>query len=237
MPRELVAVAPRTPVLWQYEDRPLGPTQIRIRTEFASPKHGTELVDYRNDPVANRPYDPSLGAVVPRPTEEGRRAFPRPLGNMAVGVVAEVGEAVGRYRVGDRVFGHFPIRETQTADEAHADPLPEGLSSEAAVCLDPAVMALAMRDAGIKLGDRVTVFGLGAIGQFAVQLARLAGAARVFAVDPIANRRELACAFGADVVLDPNAGDGDVGLALRRLTGTVPENPPSQPQTRVVGGY
>ena len=71
MPRELVATAPRTPVLREYEEAPLGPMQIRIKTEFASPKHGTELVGYRNDPVANRPYDFAWGANIPRPAEAG----------------------------------------------------------------------------------------------------------------------------------------------------------------------
>ena len=83
------------------------PTQIRIKTEFASPKHGTELVGYRNDPVANRPYDFAWGANIPRPPDAGPQGFPRPLGNMAVGTVAEVGPEVTRFAVGDRVFGHF----------------------------------------------------------------------------------------------------------------------------------
>lgn len=237
MPRELVATAPRTPVLREYDDPPLGPTDIRVRTELASPKHGTELVGYRNDPVASRPYDPEWGAVIPRPPEEALAAFPRRLGNMAVGTVTNIGSDVTRFVVGDRVFGHFPIRETQTVDQARADPLPEGISAEAALCLDPVVMALAMRDAGIKLGDRVAIFGLGAIGVIAVQLARLAGAAEVVAVDPIANRRDLAMAFGADVAIDPAGVDGDVGLAIRRLTRH--DAPPAAPEPprRITGGY
>src|ERR687890_2108173 len=82
-PHELIAVAPREPVIREYEEPPLGPTQIRIKTEFASPKHGTELVGYRNDPVANRPYDFAWGANISRPSPPP--GFPRPLGNMAVG--------------------------------------------------------------------------------------------------------------------------------------------------------
>ena len=237
MPRELVAVAPRTPVLREYEEPPLGERQIRVRTEFASPKHGTELVAYRNEPAARRPYDPVLGAFVRRPEGEAPVAFPRRLGNMAVGVVAEVGPGVTRFSVGDRVFVHFPIGETHTVEETDADLLPAGLSPEAAVCLDPAVMALAMRDAEIRLGDRVAVFGLGAIGLMAVQLAHLAGADWVVAVDPIAARREVALALGADVALDPLADDGDAGLAIRRLTdpGTEAASEPAPP--RIVGGY
>jgi threonine dehydrogenase-like Zn-dependent dehydrogenase len=236
MPRELIATAPRTPVISEYEEPPLGPTQIRIKTEFASPKHGTELVGYRNDPVANRPYDFAWGANIPRPPDVGLQGFPRPLGNMGVGTITEVGPEVTRFAVGDRVFGHFPIRETQTVEESGADPLPDGLSPEATVCLDPLVMALAMRDAGIKLGDRVAIFGLGAIGLFAVQLAKAAGADWVVAIDPLENRRALATRFGADVVIDPLVGDGDVGMEIRRLTGPTPD-PTPRAQTRVTGGY
>ena len=64
MPRGLIATAPRTPELREYDDAPLQPTQIRIKTELASPKHGTELVGYRNDPVASKPYDFALGATM-----------------------------------------------------------------------------------------------------------------------------------------------------------------------------
>jgi threonine dehydrogenase-like Zn-dependent dehydrogenase len=236
MPRELIAIAPRTPALREYEDLPLDSRQIRIRSELASPKHGTELIAYRDDPVARRSYDPGWGAVMPQ-SDNGQARFPRPLGNMAVGVVTEVGTSVSRFRPGDRVFGHFPIRETQTVDEQMADPVPEGLTAEAALCLDPVVMALAVRDAGIKLGDRVAVFGLGAIGLIAVQLARLAGAETVIAVDPLPNRRALARSFGADIVLDPLEDHGDTGLAIRRLTGSRPDEAHQRPERRLVGGY
>ena len=237
MPRELIATAPRTPELRAYDDLPLGPTQIRIRTELASPKHGTELVGYRNDPVASRPYDSTWGAVMPLPPEESLKGFPKRLGNMAVGTASEVGSEVTRFKVGDRVFGHFPIRETQTVEETHADLLPDSLSPEAALCLDPVVMALAIRDAGIRLGDRVAVFGLGAIGLVTLQLARLAGASMVIALDPLPIRRELALALGADVVLDPLAGDGDGGLAIRKLTGERSDPVLARSERRIVGGY
>lgn len=237
MPLELVAVAPRSPQLREYVDGPLGPREIRIRTEFASPKHGTELVGYRNDPAANRPYDPNRGAAFPRPAEEGLKGFPRRLGNMAVGTVTERGAEVTRFAVGDRVYGHFPIRETQTCDESAADLLPDGMTREAAVCLDPAVMAFAMRDANIKLGDRVAVFGLGAIGLMAVQFAKLAGAAQVIGVDFLENRRALARSYGADVAIDPREVGGDAGWAIRAMTGPGANAPVWEPGPRILGGY
>jgi threonine dehydrogenase-like Zn-dependent dehydrogenase len=235
MPRELIATAPRTPAFRDYDDAPLTERQIRIRTQFASPKHGTELVGYRDEPAAHRHYNPALGAVLPRPD---RPAFPRGLGNMAVGEVTEVGSAVSRFTVGDRVFGHFPIRETQTTDESNADLVPDGLTDEALMCLDPAVMAFSIRDVKIGLGDRVAVFGLGAIGLMAVQLARLSGASWVVAVDPIASRRDLATAFGADAVLDTSEFEGDTGRAIRDITRERDAaDPGDAPRTRLVGGY
>ena len=96
--------------------------------------------------------------------------------------------------------------------------MPEGMAWQAAVCLDPTTVALGgVRDGKVRLGDRVAVFGLGAIGLMAVQLARLAGASWVAASDPIAARREAALATGADLVIDPAAEDA--GLAIRRATG------------------
>jgi NADPH:quinone reductase-like Zn-dependent oxidoreductase len=149
MPHELIALEPRKPLLREYEEQELRLRQIRIRTEFASSKHGTEMVGYRNEPSARRPYDHEWGCVIPRPGGEGPRNFP--LGNMAIGVVIEVGPEVTRFQVG-RVFGHLPIREPHTVDEGAVDPLPDGLEAEGVVCLEPAVMALAMRDASIRLG-------------------------------------------------------------------------------------
>ncbi len=235
MPRELIALEPRKPVLREYEEPELGLREIRIRTEFASPKHGTEMVGYRNEPSARRPYDPEWGCVIPRPGGEGPRNFP--LGNMAVGVVTEVGPEVTRFGVGDRVFGHLPIRETHTVDEGAVDPLPDGLEAEAVVCLDPAVMALAMRDAQVRLGDQVAVFGLGAIGLMAVQMARIAGADRVIGVDPIEARRDVAMALGADTALDPLADGGDAGMAIRRISGAARSEVEPPDGARVLGGY
>lgn len=223
MPRELVAIAPRRPVLQEYQDEPLRPGEIRVRTQFGAPKHGTELHLYRADsPFADSHWDAERRLFLAGAPEAGR--FPLPLGNMAVGVVTEVGPGVEGVQVGDRVVGYGPLRETQRwawgAPGAYPGVrlLPEGMDWRAAVCLDPATVALGgVRDGQVRVGDRVAVFGLGAIGLLAVQIARVAGALFVAAVDPLAPRREVARATGADLAIDPGATDA--GLALREATG------------------
>src|SRR5262249_3351536 len=51
--------------------------------------------------------------------------------------------------------------------------------------------------------DTVAIIGAGPIGLLTVACAKLAGAKRIWAVDPVAHRRELARHLGADVVLRP----------------------------------
>ncbi|HUX86158.1 MAG TPA: zinc-binding alcohol dehydrogenase [Chloroflexota bacterium] len=226
MPRELVAVAVRTPALRAYVDQPLQPNEIRVTSQFGAPKHGTELHGYRADGATGHAYwDPALKLMMPAgPDHPPAQQFPRTLGNIAVGVVSEVGSEVEGVKVGEMVAGYGPLRETQrwvwgsTSTYPGVRTLPEGMTWQSAVCLDPATVALGgIRDGQVRVGDRVAIFGLGAIGLMAVQLARAAGAAFVVAVDPIAGRRDVASQTGADLTIDPTTSDA--GLAIRQATG------------------
>ncbi|MEO2169234.1 MAG: Zn-dependent alcohol dehydrogenase [bacterium] len=66
--------------------------------------------------------------------------------------------------------------------------------------------------AKVQAGDTVLILGLGGVGLSAVQGARVAGASRILASDPVASRREAALAMGATDLLDP-AKDDVVALA------------------------
>jgi threonine dehydrogenase-like Zn-dependent dehydrogenase len=70
------------------------------------------------------------------------------------------------------------------------------------------------------LGEFVVVQGAGALGLYAVAVAKARGAARVIAIDGVPERLELAAAFGADSVIDitetPTAKERI--KAVRRLT-------------------
>lgn len=61
--------------------------------------------------------------------------------------------------------------------------------------------------AQVEPGQIVSVTGCGGVGQAIIQGARIAGAARIIAVDPSPMKRELALASGATDVVDPAADD------------------------------
>jgi 2-desacetyl-2-hydroxyethyl bacteriochlorophyllide A dehydrogenase len=126
--------------------------------------------------------------------------------------------------------------------------VPEGMSDEVALFAGD-VMGTgyhAIAHAGMRAGDTVAVLGLGPVGLCAVQAAQAAGAVRVFAVDTVEQRLEMARGFGAlpihlteeepkrvvraatagrgvDVVVDA-VGDPaplELAISLARDTGTV----------------
>jgi threonine dehydrogenase-like Zn-dependent dehydrogenase len=224
MPKQLVAVAPRKAALVDYDEPEIGRNQIRVRVEYASPKHGSEVGVFRGeDPFVADLFDEDWRLFLARKKEaarDARNGHGLVLGNQWVGVVVEKGDGVVRFSVGDRVCGYGGIRETQVID-AVDDPflllVPEAMPWKSALCLDPAQFALGgIRDGHVRLGDRVAVFGLGAIGAIAAQMARAAGAAYVAVVDPIQKRRDAAVQAGADAAFDP--WREDVGLELKRAT-------------------
>lgn len=87
---------------------------------------------------------------------------------------------------------------------AQCVPVPEGTDPEVAALAEPLACCLHGIDrAGIRPGENVLVIGGGTIGQIMLQLARLAGAAKVVLSEPVAARRELAVRLGADGAIDP----------------------------------
>jgi len=76
----------------------------------------------------------------------------------------------------------------------------------------------AVRSAAVTPGDDVAVIGIGGVGVAALQGARIAGARRVFAVDPYEWKREQALKFGATAAFADVAGAAaDIAAATRGL--------------------
>ena len=75
----------------------------------------------------------------------------------------------------------------------------------------------ALFTAKIKPGSTVAVIGCGGVGQSVIQGARIAGASRIFAIDPVEMKRKTAEQQGATDLIDPAQGD-PVGQ-VQALTG------------------
>ncbi len=83
-------------------------------------------------------------------------------------------------------------------------PKPSGVSLKELTLFEPlAVVLHSMEFVQLRTGEDAVVFGAGAIGAMTVAALKMSGARRVYVVDPVPHRRDLALAMGADVVIDP----------------------------------
>jgi L-iditol 2-dehydrogenase len=101
---------------------------------------------------------------------------------------------------------HHPgfFRELVNLPVANFLPIPKKMSFEEATLAEPLAIALhSLRLASIRPRETVVVIGAGPIGLMTIAALRATQAARVWAVEPLAHRRELARRIGAHVVLDP----------------------------------
>jgi (R,R)-butanediol dehydrogenase/meso-butanediol dehydrogenase/diacetyl reductase len=87
-------------------------------------------------------------------------------------------------------------------------PIPDAKFLKPAALSEPFGVALhAVNRGGLRPGESVFVTGAGPIGALSLLAARHKGAGTVIVSEPSPARRELAQRLGADVVLDPGAGD------------------------------
>jgi L-iditol 2-dehydrogenase len=87
-------------------------------------------------------------------------------------------------------------------------PLPKPLGMHEATLFEPlAVIVHSLRFASLTAGENAVVIGAGPIGLLTVAALKLAGVGRVWCIEPIAQRRDLAKSMGADAVIDPTGID------------------------------
>lgn len=216
MCKELLVNNRYLPELFPYVDdtRPQS-RQVKVAVEFGAPKHGTELNVFRNNPFRDTYYDEQQHIFKSRTEPNDVASWG--LGNIWVGRIIELGDQVSEFSLGQRVAGYGHLKTTHVMDVENVLTMPEDMSWQAAVCYDPMQFALSgLRDANLRLGDRVLISGLGAIGQMAAQAARAAGASLVAVSDPVKIRRDVALHNGADLAFDPLTQD--YGLLLREHT-------------------
>ncbi len=118
--------------------------------------------------------------------------------------------------IGKHIDGAYA--EYLLVPERNCAPLPPQVSfAEGAVMMCSSATSLhALNKAGLRAGETAAVFGIGGLGASAVQLARICGAAAVYAVDKDPEKLALAESFGAVPV---HAEDGDPVEAIKKLNG------------------
>ncbi len=194
-----------------------GPGEVLVRVETAS-VCGTDLHIYNWDPWAKGRIHPPL---IP--------------GHEFSGAVAGVGRGVTTVREGDPVSAEMHVAcgkclQCRTglkhvcqhvrilgvdADGAFAGyaiipesniwKLSPSIPHDYATLLDPLGNAVHTVLAGPIAASTVAVMGCGAIGLFSIAVAKACGAARIYAIEVNAHRRQVAAEMGADLVLDPTA--------------------------------
>jgi NADPH2:quinone reductase len=133
------------------------------------------------------------------------------------GVIDQVGEGVDPARMGERVWVYEATwnRPGGTAAQYTTVParkavrLPDRAGFEAGACMGiPAMTAhrCVFADGPVSGATVLVQGGAGSVGFYAVQMARLGGAARVIATVSRAEQVELALRAGADTVIDRTAG-------------------------------
>ncbi|MBQ7565932.1 MAG: zinc-binding alcohol dehydrogenase [Oscillospiraceae bacterium] len=206
--RRVLFTAPGIAELVEQECKPLAPDRVRVETAFSTISSGTERARLTGEPN-----------IDPTSAKDPPVVFPRTGGYSSAGTVVEVGSAVTDLAVGDRVAllgGHHGTHVAVTRENVF--PIGGKVPFQEASMWHIAVFPLgAVRKCRVELGESALVMGQGVLGQMAVRLLRLAGAAPILAADPVPEKRQRALALGADYALDPFAPD--FAEQVKALTG------------------
>lgn len=111
------------------------------------------------------------------------------------------------------------MAETMTVDERLVVPVESDLPDTQLALIGCAVttgVGAVLNTARVQPGSSVVVFGAGGVGQSIIQGARIAGAEKIIAVDPVDLKRKAALQLGATEVIDPT--DLEVVDAIKELT-------------------
>jgi S-(hydroxymethyl)glutathione dehydrogenase / alcohol dehydrogenase len=210
-------------VLADIETPALKPGQVLVEIAYSG-ACGTQVMEWRGDKGEDK-------------------WVPHCLGHEGTGTVLEVGSAVTKVKVGDKVVlswikgtgieaggavydwdgkkvnagGVTTFQRHSVVSENRLTLLPPDMSMDVAVllgCAAPTGMGAVYNVLKVQPGDAVAVFGTGGIGINALMAAALAGAMPVIGIDPNPTRRALAQIYGATHVIDAS---GDVLAEIKKI--------------------
>jgi len=118
------------------------------------------------------------------------------------------------------IGGLGTMAEAMTVDERLVIPVRTDLPDDQLALIGCGIttgVGAALVTANVQPGSTVAVVGCGGVGQSVIQGARIAGAERIIAIDPIELKRKSAESMGATDTIDPTSGD--TVEIVRSLTG------------------
>lgn len=204
--KQIAFTEPNKAMLIDVEKPVVGTGEIGVRTCFSAVSAGTEK--------ANITGDPNCGGG-----RGSERPWPRVLGYSVSGIVEEVGEGVVDIIPGDRVVGFWGKHQQYNVYKRDnvVKILYDNIQMEDAAFVFISNFSLAgVRKTRLEIGESCMVVGLGLLGLFAVQYARIGGAQPVIAVGRREERRQLALKLGADYAFDPE--DPQLQEKIRTVT-------------------
>ncbi|MBQ8804007.1 MAG: zinc-binding dehydrogenase [Tyzzerella sp.] len=213
--KAIVFTSPKVAEVLERDLKAVGANDVLVKLAVSSISTGTERANLVGE----------VNVSVNSNSTEAR--FPRTVGYSSAGVVEAVGENVTSVSVGDRVslswskHSQYCIVPESNVHKILSDDIS---FEEAALWHISTFPMAAIRKCHLEIGESAVVMGMGILGIMAVKLLKLAGAAPIIAVDPVAEKRELALNIGADYVFDPfeenfaqkvkNVTDGGVNVAI-----------------------
>jgi threonine dehydrogenase-like Zn-dependent dehydrogenase len=206
MIKKIVFTKPYTAELLDCEIGLPEENEVQVKLVVSTISSGTEKANLIGDP--NTAPDKSVGP-----------SFPKSLGYSSSGIVTAVGEGAKEFKVGDRVAMSWTIH-TQYINihKSCVYKITDNTSFEDAALFHIGIFPLAaIRKCRLEIGESAIIMGMGVLGLVSIPLLKLAGAAPIIAVDPVAEKREKALSVGADYALDPY--DPEFAQKAKTLTG------------------
>jgi len=149
-----------------------------------------------------------------------RGAYPPPKGASPImgleisGTIVDTGEGVSRFKTGDRVAALLAgggYAEYAAVDEGSLFPVPDGMDMVNAACFPEALMTVwanVFDRVNLKSGEAFLCHGgTSGIGVMALQMARLAGASKIYATAGSEEKCTLAKELGADRAINYKTED------------------------------
>ncbi|MBZ6002774.1 2,3-butanediol dehydrogenase [Leuconostoc gelidum subsp. aenigmaticum] len=205
----------------EVELKPTKSNEVVVRVAYAG-ICGSDLHEYLEGPV----FIP-----VDQPDELTGGQAPLTMGHEFSGVIEKIGADVTKYKVGDHVSINPTITKRNAPDDvdvydgysfiglstdggftSHVNVpedslyrLPEDFSMKLAATIEPTAVAVqAVKEGGLRFGEKVVIFGAGPIGVLVAAAAKAAGATKIVAVDLSEVRLNKALEMGATDIVNPS---------------------------------